>query len=131
MACRSSWHSDPLLYRQSWISRRGFRIVLFARFGIWRYGQEAGEIIFIGFSLPPTDFMADTLFRQGRLGYAKENISVIAPNATDMKPRFQQLFGPSVNFIDKTFHRWCNDISFANANQPSKRNSDGGNLKTY
>jgi hypothetical protein len=65
--------------------------------------QEAGEITFIGFSLPPTDFMADTLFRQGRLGYSKDNISVIAPNATEMKVRFEQLFGPSVKFIDKTF----------------------------
>jgi hypothetical protein len=74
--------------------------------------QDAGEITFIGFSLPPTDFMADTLFRQGRLGNAKDNISVIAPNATEMKLRFEQLFGPSIRLIDKTFHRWCNDTFF-------------------
>jgi hypothetical protein len=102
----------PVMDKSSWLQNRTFR-------SIWnmalRSVQEAGEITFVGFSLPPTDFMADALFRQGRLGNAKDKICVIAPNATEMKLRFEQLFGPSVQVIDKTFHRWCNDTFFTQA----------------
>jgi hypothetical protein len=99
----------PVMDKSSWLQNQTFR-------SIWnmalRSVQDASEITFIGFSLPPTDFMADALFRQGRLGNAKDKISVVAPDASAMKLRYQQLFGPNVNFIDKTFHTWCIDSFF-------------------
>jgi len=73
----------PVMDKSAWLQNRTFR-------SIWNMAlrslQEAGEITFVGFSLPPTDFMADALFRQGRLGNTKDRISVVAPNASEMKP---------------------------------------------
>ena len=56
----------PVMDKSSWLQNRTFR-------SIWNMAlrslQEAGEITFVGFSLPPTDFMADALFqtRKARL----------------------------------------------------------------
>lgn len=100
----------PVMDKSNWLQNHTFR-------SIWNMALrallEAGEITFIGFSLPPTDFMVDSLLRQGKLGYAKDSISVVSPSPSlEMKLRYQQLFGSNVSFVDKTFHRWCNDMFF-------------------
>jgi hypothetical protein len=57
--------------------------------------QDVDEIIVIGYSLPPTDFASEVLFREGISGNAREEIpvTVINPDKRVYK-RFSQIFGP-------------------------------------
>jgi hypothetical protein len=68
--------------------------------------QEADEIVFIGYSFPPTDFMAEFMFRQARMGHSQKQVTLISPEATQLKPRFGDIFGEGVCTINKRFQEW-------------------------
>jgi hypothetical protein len=68
--------------------------------------QEAKEIIFIGYSLPPTDFITEFMFRQARMGHSPKQVTVICPEAANLRPRYEDIFGPGVCTIDKRFQEW-------------------------
>jgi hypothetical protein len=68
--------------------------------------QEAKEITFVGYSLPPTDFMTEFMFRQAKMGHSRKRVTVISSEATKLQPRYEDIFGPGVCTINKQFGEW-------------------------
>jgi hypothetical protein len=99
----------PVLDKSSWLRNRTFR-------NIWNMAlhavKTARELTFIGFSLPPTDFLAEFMLRQGSLDRDAKSITVVSPDASKLRPRFEQLFGPRVKYVDNGFHGWCIDTFY-------------------
>lgn len=93
----------PIVDKSVWLKNSTFRY-------LWNMAKEviqgAKEITFIGYSLPPTDFTVEFMFRQAKMGQSQKRISVIAPNAKDLKPRYEDIFGHSVQTVNKRFQEW-------------------------
>ena len=93
----------PIVDKSVWLKNQTF-------WYLWNMAnqaiQEAKEITFIGYSLPPTDFMADFMFRQARMGHPQKEVTVISPDATDLRSRYEDIFGPGVCSIAKKFGEW-------------------------
>lgn len=94
----------PIVDKSQWLGNQTFRY-------LWNMAnqaiQEAKEIIFIGYSLPPTDFMAEFMFRQAKMGQSQRRTILIDPNASKLvEERYRLIFGSDVIPIDKTFQQW-------------------------
>ena len=93
----------PIVDKSGWLKNQTFRY-------LWNMAnqaiQEAKEITFIGYSLPPTDFMTEFMFRQARMGHSQKQVTVISPEATELRLRYEDIFGPGVCTIAKKFGEW-------------------------
>ena len=93
----------PIVDKSVWLKNQTFRY-------LWNMAnqaiQEAKEITFIGYSLPPTDFMTEFMFRQARMRHSEKWVTVISPDAAKLQPRYEEIFGPSVCTIAKRFGEW-------------------------
>lgn len=93
----------PIVDKSEWLRNQTFRY-------LWNMAnqaiQEAKEIIFIGYSLPPTDFMTEFMFRQAKMGHSQKQVTVISPGATKREARYEGIFGQGVCSIDKRFQEW-------------------------
>lgn len=100
----------PIIDKSEWLRNQTFRY-------LWNMAnqaiQEAKEVIFIGYSLPPTDFMTEFMFRQAKMGHSQKRITVIDPMATSkLRERYEDIFGSQVAMIDKTFQTWFVESEF-------------------
>lgn len=93
----------PIVDKSVWLKNQTFRY-------LWNMAnqaiQEAKEITFIGYSLPPTDFMTEFMFRQAKMGHSQKQVTVISPDALNLRPRYEDIFGPAVCTINKCFQEW-------------------------
>lgn len=99
----------PVLDKSMWLRHPTFRV-------LWNMAMEAIEaaetIIFIGYSLPVTDYMAEFMFRQGiNLHSTETKIVVVDPNASELQERYLDVFG-SAPILDISF-RDCDFVSYA------------------
>jgi hypothetical protein len=102
----------PIVDKSVWLKNQTFRY-------LWNMAnqaiQEAKEITFIGYSLPPTDFMTEFMFRQARMGHSEKRVTVISPDAAKLQPRYEDIFGLGVCTIEKRFQEWFVGSEFYSA----------------
>jgi hypothetical protein len=94
----------PILDKTSLLKNRTLRI-------LWNIAREsisnADELIFIGYSLPTTDFASEFLFRQAVKTSKPKKVTAIAPNATgELIERYKSLFGETVQAFDGDTMMW-------------------------
>ena len=78
---------------------------------LWKRAAEAlrqcEEITIIGYSLPPADFLAEFLLREGYGNSSAKRVTVVSPNASDLaEERFKNIFGSSIITINAPFLEW-------------------------
>lgn len=78
---------------------------------IWNIAREAianaEKLVFIGYSLPVTDFATEFLLRQAVRTTPTKDVIVVAPNPNDqMKARYLEVFGDAVVFFNGDTLRW-------------------------
>lgn len=99
----------PILDKTSLLKNRTLRV-------LWNIAREsiskADELVFIGYSLPTTDFAAEFLFRQAVKTSKQKKVSVVAPNATgELMVRYTNLFGEAVKAFDGDTMAWMVESS--------------------
>jgi hypothetical protein len=101
----------PVLDKSIWLKKGPLH-------SLWNKAAEAvrrsEEITFIGYSLPPTDFLAEFMFRQGYRTAPNKQITVVVPKVDELKDRelkdrFENVFGGSVEVVWKRFIDWAAD----------------------
>lgn len=82
---------------------------------IWDISREAiaraDRIVFIGYSLPVTDFAAEFLFRQGTIRSREKDVIVVSPHPNDaFKQRYMDVFNEFVSFFDGDTIDWFREV---------------------
>lgn len=104
----------PVVDKSSWLQNSAIR-------DLWNMAMEAvrraNEITFIGYSLPPTDFAAEFMFRHGARRCGAKQVAVVCPdaNTSPLQSRFTSIFGESVTFIAEPFREWAGHRYFASS----------------
>ena len=99
----------PILDKSSFINGNEVKL-------LWKIARDAiakaTQIIFIGYSLPPTDFMAEFLFRSSFVDKPPKDIEVINKSISEeMKSRYGSLSPlKEVTYTEKTFADWAKSI---------------------
>lgn len=93
----------PLLDKTVLLKHKTLRV-------IWNIAREslenADELVFIGYSLPVTDFSVEFLFRQA-VKERTEKVTVVAPGATArLYAKYADIFKDKVTPMDKDAHAW-------------------------
>jgi hypothetical protein len=100
----------PVLDKSPWLDNINIR-------SLWNQAAEAvrkaEEITFIGYSLPPTDFLAEFMLREGNGTAPKKRITVVSPDAAKLvESRFASVFGTSIEAFSQQFIKWADDRYF-------------------
>jgi hypothetical protein len=100
----------PVLDKSAWLKGSSLH-------ALWGEAEKAvqtsEEITFIGYSLPPTDFLAEFMFRQGYRSAPNKQITVVAPDANQLVTnRLRSVFGGSIQAVSKSFKDWAADKYF-------------------
>lgn len=94
----------PILDKTSLLGTQTLRI-------IWNIAREAianaDELVFIGYSLPVTDFTVEFLFRQAIKTSKIKNVTVVAPKPSEaLLARYRDVFGEAVQTFDGDTLDW-------------------------
>jgi len=117
----------PVLDKVGWYEKAAIRV-------IWNMAKEAvrnaENIFFIGYSMPPTDFTAEFLFRQAIAWSSvdswpifgppsderpkQKRVLVVNPKAAELKDRYAELFGKDITLVAKSFKDWFYSENYGN-----------------
>jgi hypothetical protein len=97
----------PVLDKSPWLNNINIRSIWNQAAGAVRKSEE---ITFIGYSLPPTDFLAEFMPREGNGGASTKRITVVSPDAKELvEGRFASVFGTSIEATPERFIKWAED----------------------
>lgn len=94
----------PILDKTSLLDSRPLRV-------LWNMASaaitDADELVFVGYSLPMTDFATEFLFRRAVRRSKNKRVTVVAPDAErTLLPRYRDVFGDHVVAIDDDTLGW-------------------------
>jgi hypothetical protein len=103
----------PVLDKSSWFRNPTFKV-------LWNMAMEAVEaaeqIIFVGYSLRATDFMAEFMFRQAvNMRSVERTIIVVDPKASELEGRFRDVFGSTPAPALEMSFKDCDFASYASS----------------